>query len=149
MLEQNICIDSSKFKVEEKRQAVSIIISPSYSNLIMDCYFVKHKFVIKFMMDEIYLSESSKQAAIRLLKKRGFSPNNILYIGNVFVSNDVFEEVHVYFCDVSECGVSSGYVLMSCEDLSQGIYTGMVDDDLTKAVFYRYINYFGFKYKED
>ncbi len=143
MLKQNLYIDSSKFKIDAKRKAVAIVISHNSRNLIMNCSVVGDSFIITFLHDEILLSESSRNAALRLLNQRGFVVNGIRYLGNVFVSDSVFDEVHVYYCDLKSYNMASNSIVISSEDLSGLIYNELIDDDMTRLVFYRFINYIG------
>ncbi len=143
MIKRSLYVDSSKFKIESKRQAVALVISSSDESLIMNCSLLNDEFVVSFIHDELYLGESSKHAAIRVLKNRGFNTSLIEYIGNVFVKNSVFDEVHVYYCKIKSYNVAANIIVMDHQDLSQLICNGIISDDLTKVVFYRYINYIG------
>ncbi len=143
MIKKSLFIDSDQFHIENKRKAVALVISPNKGSLIMNCFVNNGSFIIGFIHDEIHLGEDSKNAALRLLFNRNFKLGTIKYLGNIFVSDSVFDEIHVYYCVVEAYNIEENTVNISYEDLSNLILNGFIEDSLTKVVFYRYINYIG------
>ncbi len=143
MIKRNLYIDSNQFHIESKRKAVALVISPNEGSLIMNCFVINGAFIIGFIHDEIFLGEDSKHAALRLLSNRNFKPQSIKYLGNIFIHDGVFDEIHVYYCVVDAYNIEANTVNISYEDVSRLIHSGLIDDSLTKVVFYRYINYIG------